>query len=194
MRALDYTMDQVLLHEYHRSWRRARPPVAAHGTRRANVAALGLNPATEHWWYNTETGALQRGTNIAEIGIDILGTVGISTAGWHELNISGNATEAQAAAEAKKEFPAGKAPTTSITGALSNEGGVGGVIGATAQALGSASSDASAVNTFFGDLTSRTKWIQILKIVIGGAMLLEGLMRASGAQQTIVSTLKRAAA
>lgn len=59
-----------------------------------------------HWFYNTETGQLTQGNDLENLGNNLVGG-----AGWHELNITGSATAAQAAAEAKKEFPTGKAPT-----------------------------------------------------------------------------------
>ena len=60
-----------------------------------------------HWFYNTETGQLTQGNDLENLGNNLVGGLG-----WHELNISGSATAAQAAAEAKKEFPSGKTPTT----------------------------------------------------------------------------------
>lgn len=60
-----------------------------------------------HWYYNTESGQLTQGNNLENLGNNLVGG-----AGWHELNVPGNATEAQAAAAAVKEFPNGKPPTT----------------------------------------------------------------------------------
>jgi hypothetical protein len=60
-----------------------------------------------HWYYNTETGQLTRGNNLLNLGNNLVGG-----AGWHELNVPGNATEAQAASAAESEFPSGKTPTT----------------------------------------------------------------------------------
>lgn len=60
-----------------------------------------------HWYYNTETGQLTHGNNIENLGNNLVGG-----AGWHELNIPGSATQAQASAEAQREFPSGKAPTS----------------------------------------------------------------------------------
>ena len=60
-----------------------------------------------HWYYNTESGQLTQGNNLENLGNNLLGGLG-----WHELDIPGSATAAQAAAEAVKEFPTGKTPTT----------------------------------------------------------------------------------
>ena len=61
----------------------------------------------DHWYYNTESGQLTKGNNLENLGNNLVGG-----AGWHELNIPGSASEAQAAAEAQREFPNGKPPTT----------------------------------------------------------------------------------
>jgi len=60
-----------------------------------------------HWYYNTESGQLTQGNNLENLGNNLVGG-----AGWHELNIPGSATSAQAAAAAKAEFPNGTPPTT----------------------------------------------------------------------------------
>lgn len=64
---------------------------------------MGILPG--HWYYNTESGQLTHGNNLENLGNNLFGGLG-----WHELNISGNATGAQAAAEARKEFPNGATP------------------------------------------------------------------------------------
>lgn len=69
-----------------------------------------------HWYYNTESGVLQQGNTFDNLGNNLFGGLG-----WHELNISGSATEAAAAAEAQKEFPTGKAPTTSVAQGIENQ-------------------------------------------------------------------------
>ena len=51
-----------------------------------------------HWYYNTESGVLQQGNTFDNLGNNLFGGLG-----WHELNISGSANEAAAAAEAQKE-------------------------------------------------------------------------------------------
>lgn len=64
---------------------------------------MGLLPS--HWYYNTESGQLTSGNNLENVFNNIFGGLG-----WHELNISGSATGAQAAVEARKEFPNGATP------------------------------------------------------------------------------------
>jgi hypothetical protein len=68
--------------------------------------ATAFSLLANHWFYNTETGQLTQGNDLENLGNNLVGGLG-----WHELNISGNATADQAAAEAKKEFPTGKTPT-----------------------------------------------------------------------------------
>src|SRR5258708_2861733 len=70
------------------------------------MATAGIPFFPNHWYYNTESGQLTTGNNLENLGNNLLGGVG-----WHELNIPGSATEAQAATEAVKEFPTGKTPT-----------------------------------------------------------------------------------
>lgn len=79
-----------------------------------------------HWYYDTETGQLTQGNNLENLGNNLVGG-----AGWHELNIPGSATQAAAAAEARKEFPSGKPPTTApitparVAGTAAQEAGLG---------------------------------------------------------------------
>lgn len=118
-----------------------------------------------HWYYNTETGQLTQGNNLENLGNNLVGG-----AGWHELNIPGNATQAQAAAEAVREFPKGKKPTTAgITPAR--------VASTAAQEAGSS---ISSVTDFLGGLTSANLWIRVVKIVAGGIILFIGLAHLSG--------------
>lgn len=84
--------------------------------------------AVTHWWYNTESGQLTR-SNLLTQSLQSIGSVFGLSAGWHELNIPGSATAAQAAAEAKKEFPTGATPTNAgitparVAGLAANEAG-----------------------------------------------------------------------
>ena len=95
------------------------------------MASTGILPG--HWYYNTESGELTHGNNLENLGNNLLGGLG-----WHELNISGNATEAQAAAEAVREFPNGKTPTTSLATGAANAVGAqaSGLLGTLAGFLG----------------------------------------------------------
>ena len=77
------------------------------------MATSGILPS--HWYYNTESGELTNSNNLENLGNNLLGGLG-----WHELNIPGTATGAQAAAEAVKEFPKGKTPTTSLATGAAN--------------------------------------------------------------------------
>jgi len=118
-----------------------------------------------HWYYNTETGQLTQGNNLDNLGNNLVGG-----AGWHELNIPGSATAAQATAEAKKEFPNGTAPTTAgITPSR--------VAGVAAGEAGAALPKWTAAITGF----SGTNFvIRAAKVIIGGVLLIVGLVHITG--------------
>lgn len=134
---------------------------------------MSLLPA--HWYYNTETGQLTQGNNLENLGNNLVGG-----AGWHELNIPGNATAAQAAAEAAKEFPGGTAPTTAgIT-----PGRVAGVAaGEAGSALG---------GWTIGGISGHNLLIRAMKIIVGGVLLISGIMRLTGADQDLIQIVKTA--
>lgn len=125
-----------------------------------------------HWYYNTESGELTQSTNsvtgfFTSLGFASAGLFG--GAGWHELNITGSATEAQAAAEAKKEFPAGTSPTTSIKTGTSN---------AVSQELtGSTTGLAglSQIGAFFSTLVQAHTWERIAEVFLGAILIAVGL-------------------
>lgn len=128
-----------------------------------------------HWYYNTETGQLTQGNNVENLGNNLLGGLG-----WHELNIPGSATQAQAAAEAKKEFPTGKAPTTAgIT---------------PSRVVSTAASEAGVTNYlgFLQGLTSANLWVRVAKVAIGGALLLIGLAKMTGFDNAVSDVAKKA--
>lgn len=119
-----------------------------------------------HWYYNTESGELTNSNNLANLGNNLLGGLG-----WHELTIPGTDTAAQAAAAAVKEFPAGKAPTTSLTAGAANEAQnyTGASIGTLAGFLG------------IKNISGKNLLIRGAKIIIGGLLLVIGLVHISGA-------------
>jgi hypothetical protein len=125
------------------------------------VASSGIPFLPDHWYYNTESGELTNGNNLENLGNNLLGGLG-----WHELNIPGSATEAQAAAEAVKEFPAGKTPTTSLaTGAanaVSNETGI-------------SATGVAAIGDFFSRLGKANTWLRVAEAVAGFLLLALGL-------------------
>jgi hypothetical protein len=112
-----------------------------------------------HWYYNTESGELTQGNNLENLGNNLFGGVG-----WHELNISGSATETQAAAEAVKEFPAGKAPTTSVTQGVENQSG-----GATFVDV------AHALAAFYDKITDYKMWRSLGWLMLGLVLMIVGL-------------------
>lgn len=115
-----------------------------------------------HWYYNTETGQLTQGNNLENLGNNLVGG-----AGWHELNIPGNATSAQATAEAQREFPTGKPPTTAgIT--------PGRVVSTAANEAGAAiPSWVGAIEKFVtGLLPSRAFMVRVAEVVIGSLLII----------------------
>jgi hypothetical protein len=140
------------------------------------MATAGIPFLPSHWYYNTETGQLASGNNLENLGNNLLGGMG-----WHELNISGSATGAQAAAAAKKEFPAGTAPDYSPVTA-------GKVAKTAAQEAGAALPAWRLVFGNTGGLLGR-----ILKVVIGAVLLLSGILRLTGADKTAMGIAGKAA-
>lgn len=125
------------------------------------------------WWYNTESGALTSAGSVQTFFQQLQGTVGLG-AGWHQLPIPSNDTGVQAAAEARKLYPTGTAPTTSVKTQASN---------AASQALtGSATglSGLASIGDFFGRLTQGATWIRALELLLGAGLVLVGLAHAAG--------------
>lgn len=131
------------------------------------MASTGILPG--HWYYNTESGELTHGNNLLNLGNNLFGGLG-----WHELNIPGTATEAQAAAEAVKEFPKGKPPTTSLaTGAANTVPNVAGsLLGTLADFLGLPSGT---------HISGKALLVRGTKIIVGGLLLIIGLVHITGA-------------
>jgi len=116
-----------------------------------------------HWYYNTETGELTHGNNLENLGNNLFGGLG-----WHELNISGNATEAQAAAEAVKEFPKGKPPTTSLATGAAN---------AVANQTGISLTGVDAIGAFFSKLGQASMWLRIAEVTLGLVLVAVGVAK-----------------
>lgn len=141
------------------------------------MAAAGIPFLPDHWYYNTETGQLTKGNNLENLGNNLLGGLG-----WHELNIPGSASEAQAAAEAVKEFPKGKTPTTAgITPAR-----------VASTAVQQAGGSVPGVTGFLSDLTSRNLWLRVAKVIVGVALVLIGVAQLSRAQNIAKTAVKGA--
>jgi hypothetical protein len=132
-----------------------------------------------HWYYNTETGQLTQGNNLENLGNNLVGG-----AGWHELNISGSATQAQAAAEAVKEFPKGKAPTTAgITPQR---------VASTAAGEAASATGISSVTGFLSTLGDANLWIRVVKIVAGSVILFIGVAHMTGLDSKITGIAGKA--
>ena len=131
-----------------------------------------------HWYYNTESGELTQSTNSITGFFTALGfesAQAFGGAGWHELNISGSATEAQAAAEAKAEFPTGTAPTTSVATGAANA--------ASQEITGSAttfSSVQNALSGFYTVLTNVKMWRSLGWLALGLMLMFTGIVLLIG--------------
>lgn len=135
---------------------------------------MGIFP--EHWYYNTESGQLTQGNNVENFANNLFGGLG-----WHELNIPGNATAQAAAAEARKEFPNGKAPTTAgITPGSIVSSATGGL----ANFLG---------NITFGGLSGTNLVTRAAKMIIGAVVMLIGIAKMSGVSAGTVGKAVKAA-
>lgn len=124
---------------------------------------MGILPT--HWYYNTESGQLTQGNNLMNLGNNLFGGMG-----WHELNIPGNATAAQAAAEAKKEFPKGATPTNAgIT--------PGRVAGLAAQEAGVSAT--GSIDDLINFLKQGSIWTRVVEVGAGLIVLYIGLKAIS---------------
>lgn len=142
---------------------------------------MSLLPA--HWYYNTESGQLTQGNNLENLGNNLVGG-----AGWHELNVPGSATQAQAAKEAVREFPKGKAPTSQGVANPSADAGR-----AAAQTVGgNPLAFLGDIANFFGDLSQASTWIRIAKVLVGGVLLIVGAARLTGASKVVDTAAKAA--
>lgn len=115
-----------------------------------------------NWYYNTVSGELANESGISAIPYHGLG--------WHTLKIPGSDTFAQAATDAKKEFPTGSTPTGSTAK---------GVAQVPAGAANSAASSAGlgSLNQFFGNLTQKTTWTRIGEVALGLLLIGVGLAK-----------------
>lgn len=118
-----------------------------------------------HWYYNTESGQLTQGNNLENLGNNIFGGLG-----WHELNIPGNATADQAAAEAKKEFPNGKPPTTA---------------GITIQRIAT-----NTAQDIIGSFNVGSWVLRIGEILLGLILVGVGIARITGAQNIVSKAVR----
>ena len=123
------------------------------------------------WWYNDSSGALTSAGSIQSFFQQLQGDVGLG-AGWHHLKIADNATGAQAAAEAKKEFPNGTPPTTSVSTQVANE--AQNVTGVT-NPLSGLEGVAKIFGDFFSALTDGKMWRSLGWILLGVFLLFLGI-------------------
>ncbi len=135
-----------------------------------------------HWYYNTESGQLTQGNNLENLGNNLVGG-----AGWHELNIPGSDTQAQAAAAAKSEFPTGTAPTTAgISPASIAKSAASSAGNAAKNALGSVLGSWT-----IGGVSGTNLVIRAAKIIIGALLLTVGLVHITGAGGAAASVARK---
>jgi hypothetical protein len=133
------------------------------------------------WYYNTDSGALTSAGAVQGFFQDFQSALGLSE-GWHKLNIADSATEAQAAAEAKKEFPAGKTPTTSVSSQVANT--AGGIPGAS-----EFSSAANALSGFYTVITNGKMWRSLGWLLLGIVLMFIGIAMFIGPSASRMSPL-----
>ena len=147
------------------------------------MAQTGIPFLPDHWYYNTESGQLTKGNNLENLGNNLLGGLG-----WHELNIPGSATAAQAAAEAKREFPNGTPPTTAgitpkrVIDNAANQ--------ATGNNKGSQGKSWLSGWTI-GGVSGHNLLIRSLKIIVGGTMLMIGIVKMTGADPAVLGVARK---
>jgi hypothetical protein len=132
----------------------------------------GIPGFANKWYYNTESGQLENTSQALAV------TSNLGLAGWHELNIPGSDTGVQAAAAAKAEFPKGATPSYApVTPAKVAQGAAG--------EAGVPLTGINAIGALANDLTTQNLWIRVLKIVVGGSMLLLAIARMMGADKAL---------
>lgn len=134
--------------------------------------AVAIPFVAGHWYYNTESGQLTQGNNILNAANNVFGGLG-----WHELNIPGSASAAAAAAEARKEFPAGKAPTSQGLSKAVPQAIAGGV----AQAAGASLTGLTALGDFASRLSQAHTWERVAEVLLGVVLIAVGLARMTHA-------------
>jgi hypothetical protein len=125
------------------------------------ATAIGIPGFANKWYYNTESGQLENTSQALAITAALGG-------GWHELNIPGSDTGVQAAAAARKEFPAGKTPSYSPVTPGKVAAGVAAESGISLTGL-------SAIGDFFSRLTQAHTWERIAEALLGVILIAVGL-------------------
>jgi hypothetical protein len=124
------------------------------------ATAIGIPGFANKWYYNTETGQLENTSQALAV------TSNLGLAGWHELNIPGSDTGAQAAAAAKKEFPTAKTPTYAPVTPASVAAGAAADAGLTGL---------NAIGDFASRLTQAHTWERVAEVLLGVILIAVGL-------------------
>lgn len=138
------------------------------------------------WLYNSKTGDVEH-QNEAEYLADAASNI----AGWSgltKLPIPDSDTTAQAVAYVQAQQKAGKlkgaAPTTSNATANQNaENYVASTV--------PGGSDVVAVGNFLSDLTQVNLWIRVAKMILGGALIIVGISKMTGASNVITQAAEK---
>lgn len=128
------------------------------------------------WFYNTVSGELANESGVAALAYEI----GL---GWHQLKIPGSDSYTQAAADAKKEFPSGSAPTGGQVQGLKQV--PGGAATAAGNAIPGVGSGIQSVTDFLKGLTQQSLWVRVAKVAVGGVLVLIGLAHLTGADSVV---------
>lgn len=132
------------------------------------------------WFYNSYSGELHHATGVDELAYEAALHSGT---GWHELKIADSATEAQAAAEARKEVPNGTPPTTSFSKGAQNA------------ITNNPATNALDKSLRFGlHVQGIAGWFfRGLKVLVGGILILIGISKLTGADNKITQMAAKAA-
>ena len=136
-----------------------------------------------HWYYNTSSGMMQHVT------LPLVGQITSlfpQLTGWHELNIPGTATLAQAEAEAVKEFPGAATPTTNTKQALTKQ--------IKSEVPTPTFAGLEAIGDFFQRLTQKNTWVRVGEVAVGGILLIAGLRALASGSPAVGAGARKTAA
>jgi hypothetical protein len=138
----------------------------------------GIPGFANKWYYNTESGQLENTSQALAV------TSNLGLGGWHELNIPGTDTGAQAAAAAKTEFPHGATPSYAPVTPSKVAKTAAGEAGVPATGI-------NAIGDFFNALGQANLWNRAAKVVIGSALLIIGIAHITGSDHIIMQTARK---
>lgn len=122
------------------------------------------------WYYNTSSGMLTKQTGTVADITGFFNTLAAPLTGWHKLHIGDNASFAQAAKEAEREFPKAATPTGS-TGQAANQQVSSEVPGGSALVT---------TGQFLTKLNQRETWVRIVEVGLGAGLVFVALGHLTG--------------